>query len=88
MDINIHSFIYSGESSGEAKFHMPLIYTLAGVVVVLILFNFRKKIWRCFRRQNEPNNERQALNQEIIRNDYAANHENRIAVNGDQIVDV
>ena len=98
MDINIHSFIYSlGESCRESKYFPPVTAVLSVFVVALILITFREKIWRCIRRQNEPNDERQALNPEIIGNRYAANHiiegprdlpENRIAVNRGENVDV
>ena len=98
MDINIHSFIYSlGESCGESKYFIPVITVLSVFVVALILFINREKILRRIRRQNDPNNERQALNAEVIGNDYAANHiiegprdlpENRIAVNRGENVDV
>lgn len=66
------------------------------VVVGLIVFIKREKMWRRIRRQNEPNDEREALNREIIVNGYAANHiiegprdlpGNRIADNRGENVD-
>ena len=51
-----------------------MIIALSFLVIAIPLFIYRRTIWRCIRRQNDPNNERQALLPENIRNDYAANH--------------
>ena len=98
MDINIHSFIYSlGQSCWESKAFIPVTVVLLVLVVAIILCTNREKIWRRIRRQNERNDERQALNPEIIGNGYAANQiiegprdlpEDRIAVNRGDNVDV
>ena len=70
-----YSFLfYSGESSGEPKYSIPVITALSFLVIAIPLFIYRRTVWQCIRRQNDPNNERQALNPENIRNDYAANH--------------
>ena len=59
---------------GEPKYSVPVIIALSFLVIAIPLFIYRRTIWRCIRRQNDPNNERQALIPENIRNDYAANH--------------
>ena len=97
MNINIHSFIYSlGESCTKSTYFILAIAGLSFLVIAIPLFIYRRKIWRCIRRQNDPNNEREALNPENIGNGYAANHiiegprdlpENRIAVNRGENVD-
>ena len=56
-----------------AKYPIPVIGALSFLVIAIPLFIYRRTIWRCIRRQNDPNNERQALNPGNIRNDYAAN---------------
>ena len=98
MDINIHSFIYSlGQTCRKSTGWISATAVLVFVVVVgFIVFIKREKMWRRIRRQNEPNDEREALNREIIGNGYAANHiiegprdlpENRFAVNRGENVD-
>ena len=77
MKITVYKYsflFYSGESSGEPKYSIPVIIALSFLVIAIPLFIYRRTICRCIRRQNDPNNERQALIPENIRNDYAANH--------------
>lgn len=66
-----------GESSGEPKYCIPVIAALSFLVIAIPLFIYRRTIWRCIRRQNDPNNELQVLLPENnIRNRNAYNHIN------------
>ena len=67
-------FSISGESPGSQKYPIPVICALSFLVIAIPLFIYRGKIWQFIRRQNDANNERQALNPGNIRNDFAADH--------------